>query len=83
MLTGGTTAWWMRAIIVSGSAPSSIHGGSLGADTTGKGTGPFVELVRAYERVRRFTDLGGFRDVGVFDKVFDFIGSMRSARFQE
>lgn len=30
MLTGGTTAWWIRAIIVSGSTLRSILRGSLG-----------------------------------------------------
>ena len=54
-------------------------GRDKGADTAGKGARSFIQLIRAEERVRRFTDLGGFRDVGVFYKVFDFIGDMRSA----
>ena len=32
-------------------------GGYESTDTAGKRTGAFVELVRAEERVRRFTDL--------------------------
>ena len=58
-------------------------GGDESTDTAGKRTGAFVELVRADERVRRFTDLGGFKDVGVFYKIFNFIGSMRSTRFRK
>ena len=52
------------------------------ADTAVKGTRSFIQLVRAYERVGGFINLGGFRDVGVFDKVFDLIGSMRSTSFR-
>ena len=58
-------------------------GGYESTNTAGKRTGAFLELVRAEERVRRFTDLGGFRDVGVFYKMFNFVGSMRSARFRQ
>ena len=54
-------------------------GGYESTDTAGKRTGAFVELVRAEERVRRFTDLGGFRDVGVFYKIFNFVRGMGSA----
>ena len=36
----------------------SSAGGYESTDTAGKRTGSFVELVRADERVRRFTDLG-------------------------
>ena len=49
-------------------------------ETTSKGTGAFVQLIRANERVGWLTDLGGFRDVGIFDKVFDLISGTISAR---
>ena len=49
-------------------------------NTTSKGTGAFIQLIRAKERVGWLTDLGGFRDVGIFDKVFNFISGMGSAR---
>ena len=58
-------------------------GGYESTDTAGKGARSFIQLIRAEERVRRFTDLGGFRDVGVFYKIFNFVGSMRSARFRQ
>ena len=41
-----------------------------------------VQLIRADERVGRFTNLGRVWDVGVFDKVFDLVGRMRSAGFR-
>ena len=51
-----------------------------GADATGKGARSFVQLIRANKRVGGLTDLGWFRDIGIFDKVFNLIGGMRSAR---
>ena len=53
-----------------------------GTDTAGKGIGRFVQLIRADERVCRFTNLGRVWDIGILDKVFDLVGSMRSARFR-
>ena len=54
-----------------------------GTDATSKGVGTFVQMIRANKRVGGFTDLSGFRDIGVFNKVFNFISSMGSARFRQ
>ena len=51
-----------------------------GANVAGKGARSFVQLRRANKRVGRLTDLGWIRDIGIFYKVFNFIGGMRSAR---
>ena len=51
-----------------------------GANAAGKEARSFVQLIRADKRVGGLTDLGGFRDIGIFDKVFTLIGGMRSAR---
>ena len=47
-------------------------------NTSGKWTGAFVQLIWADERVGWLTNLGGVRDVGIFYKVFNLVGGMRS-----
>ena len=57
-----------------------VSGRDESADTAGKRARSFVQLIRANKRVGELTDLGLFRDIEIFDKVFNLIGGMRSAR---
>ena len=52
-------------------------------DAAGKGVGSFIQVIRAYKRVGGFTDLSGFWNIRIFNKVFYLISSMRSARFRQ
>ena len=54
-----------------------------GTDAAGKGVGLFVQVIRTYKRIGGFTDLSGFGNIGVFNKVFYLISSMGSARFRQ
>ena len=52
-------------------------------DAAGKRVGSFIQVIRAYKRVGGFTDLSGFGNIRVFNKVFYLISSMGSARFRQ